>query len=529
MHFNFYDPRSLPISSCPPPLLEKTKIVTTTHATIQKCRENILKNFLDADMMYSLACYLQWLLLTSHPENRKPTIPLLPKKTWMQNLMVNVKKGTSGEVHLSESLERRLPVALKFNLKGMEGIHDIVHEYMVAIHGMNEIRRLVPNFCYSFAMYHHEFKVRMIMEKVQGTQLLSFLHRMNLQQTTTQDMQNFWHVWIQIVLSLEIAQETLFFTHYDLHAENVVIRELGESLPYLSFPILDHYYKLPETRFIATILDFGHSTIRFDKGFIGKTRDNAFPEHGMYPFYIAGADLFKLMCYIYLTAYRGKRFAPNSNGAILQKCFAYFLLHFYHIQVDDPTRPNYIAPKTMEETYYNGTRLASIYRSPYEFLRFFESRKHDLLTMTGLQNYPWEVLPMPVSFPFYKTLKYHTDETYWCFQELFCTPITILSKNLYHFTTQNEEVALTIEELNTLLQKKIPLLEHTQLHTMWEFLKPEDLWKKFIKYVHYQLTQFRKAKITASAKFYLELRHYRAYITITGYTNFYEQFYKLRY
>jgi hypothetical protein len=534
MFFKFYDPRSLPIITCPLPtkLHTNKSLVTASHLVIQQCRENIQKNFLDADMMLSIACYLQWLVYTSHPENKKSTIAFLPEKTWMQSFMKAVKKGVSGEVHLSEALERRLPVAIKILHKneGLSGIQDFVHEYMVAVHGMNEIRRLVPNFCYTFCMYHSNFLVRLAIEKIEGVQFGSYLNQLNGRAFSVKAQEEFLQIWVQIVLSLEIAQETVFFTHFDLHAENIVIRSSQEELPHIEYPVFDAVYQIEHVKKIATILDFGHSTIRYEKGFVGKTGERAFPQHGMYPFYVAGADLFKLITFTYITFYYRKRFPPDSHGVGLQKFFSYLLLNFYGIQMDHPTLPHYVDATTLANSFYNGTRFPTIYSSPYDMLRFMENQQKLLLTFLGVNQYPWKRFTISPKFRFYKTLKYFQKETYECFQKLFCVPVTSLEKNIYSFTTQHAlHHPPSEKEIQTLLQKKIPILDFAHLHDMIEFLKPDDVWKRFIDHVNFMTTQFRQAKHVAPPEFHVHLKYYRAYMTISGYTSYYEQFYKLHY
>ena len=56
-----------------------------------------------------------------------------------------------------------------------------------------------------------------------------------------------------------MAQNSLLFTHYDLHADNILIQENTDAIS-LHFPIFDKHISM-KPKYIVKIIDYGFSTI----------------------------------------------------------------------------------------------------------------------------------------------------------------------------------------------------------------------------------------------------------------------------
>lgn len=515
--FYFYDSQTFNIVNCPPPRILDKKKGGFFHLRKMACFPAITKNFMDADMMRSLSCFLQWVAYSSVP-NDPTKVPILKQVQWIQDAMVKGKKGGGASVSFSLALDKRLEVTVKRALKDTEGV-EFIHEYIVSLYGTNALRHLCPNFCYTFAIYQSPTKiVRMAMEKIPGLQIFEYLQQLNSADFSVQAMTDFLKIWVQIVLSLEVAQETLFFTHFDLHGQNVLVRPTDPPTPYLEYPIFDTIYRLENVSHLATVIDFGHSTVRYDKGFIGQN-NNGFPQYGMYPFYVPGADLYKLLMYIWTVGYQPK-FDSQKMGSRLGLFFQYCLEKFYQVQTVDPTKPNYISVQRVQTGFYNGTRLPSAFFSPYDMLQFFESRKQEVLGILGITAYPWTRSKITPVFTLYKTLRYRKKETYQCYQDLFCSTIEPMKRNLYSLTTRDANPGITQEEADIIFAKKVPLLEHAQLPQMRAFLEPAGLWARFNGYVEYKITESRKRGTVFQKDMTPFLYYYRAYVCILGYTSF---------
>ena len=524
--FYFYDSQSFNIVNCAPPRFTDKEKTGLYQLRKLSCLPTVKKNFLDANMMRSLSCFLQWVVYTSTSKNdAKPKeIPLLHQIHWIQNAITKGKKGGSGAVEFSMAFDQRLEITVKKALYSTDG-PDMLHEYIVALYGTNHLRHVCPNFAYTFALYQSPSKiVRLAMEKIPGPQIVEYLRKLNAEPFSEAYIHKFLKVWVQIVLGLEVAQETLFFTHFDLHGQNVLVRPADPPVSYLEFPVMDQVYKLDKVVEVTTLIDFGHSTIRYDKGFVGQTK-NGFPEYGMYPFYVPGADLFKLMAYLWSTLYQSLStgsMSASTNASRIGTFFQFCLDKFYGVQTTDPQKSaTYVSMKKLEDTYYNGTTLPSAFYSPYDMLRFLESRKTEIFAILGIEGYPWKVSPISQAFTLYKTLRYRKKETYECYQDLFCSTILeAMPRNLYHFTTIDINPGLTQAQADLIFAKTAPLLQQKNIVQINAFLEPKDVWSLFTKYVEFKMTESRTKRIPFSRDMATFIYFYRAYLCVLGYKSF---------
>lgn len=521
--FYFYEPQAFNIVTCEPPkMAKKKKTGGFFHLRKMTCFPFIPKNFMDADMMRSLSCFLQWVAFSSARENAAMVkeVPILRNVQWFQNAaMTKGKKGGAASVSFSLAFDRRLEITVKKALFDADGL-EFIHEYIISLYGTNALRHLCPNFCYMFAIYQSKKVVRLAMEKVPGPQITEYLQQVNPTAFSVEAMGRFLKIWVQVVLGLEIAQETLFFTHFDLHGQNVMVRPVEPPTPYLEYPIMDKVYRLENVDHVATVIDFGHSTIRYDRGFIGQVKDG-FPQYGMFPFYVPGADLFKLMAYLWMNNYHGKNFHKDTMGHRLGLFLQYCLEKFYLVQMVDPKRPHYIPLSTIRDSFYNGTGLPSAFYSPYDMLRFLEGRQQEILAILGVPRYPWTVTALSPVFTLYKTLRYRKKETYQCYQDLFCSPIQAMPRNLFHLTTRNTNPGISQTELNLLFTKKVPLLKKSNLAEMERFLEPKDLWARFNAYVEYEMTEIRTRGTVFAQDMTPFFYFYRAHVCVLGYKSFF--------
>jgi hypothetical protein len=521
MLFIFYDPRMLKIVNCRPPRLEEK---TSSPGVVQKvgCVDFIQRNFMDADMMRTLSCFLRWLVYSAAPENPRTRIPRIKANEagWLQHAAVEIGRGATATAYASNALGKRLPLVIKKAVSAME-TENFTHEYAISMEGTNGLRSLCPNFCFTFALYQKESISRILLEKIpDSVALVQYVQSMTTLPFSTDRMDRFLRVFIQVVLSLEVAQETLFFTHFDLHGENVLVRKTDVVVPRLTYLIGDRVYTLRKVSEVATILDFGHATVRYKRGFIATP--GGFPEYGMYPFYVPGADLFKLFTYLWLNLFSTKTHAQGSMGLVLSTFFKDLLENFYGVQTIDPSKPKYMNPKRLSDNFYNGTMLPSIFFSPYDLLQMLDRRRPEITSMLGIAAYPWTSAPISKSFVLYKTPLYMKDNTYRCIKSLFCqTVVTGEDPDLYRWTTVLEKPSLTKAEADIIFAKVVPTLDPSRRQEIDAFLQPVELWKRFLAYVNYKMTMSRRDKTTAfRTNMTPFLYFYRAYTCLLGYKSF---------
>jgi hypothetical protein len=156
------------------------------------------------------------------------------------------------------------------------GMDELLHELFVGLTGTNGLRRLCPNYAYILGGYkclppiinadktvsswcatnaHPDDYVNyVIYEKIDGKSLADHL--------ATCTFSQFFSWYVQLLLAVQIGCDTVGFTHYDLHDENVLLRPWLQhkriAIPYEVRSGATWYVK---TDLVATMIDFGMSHI----------------------------------------------------------------------------------------------------------------------------------------------------------------------------------------------------------------------------------------------------------------------------
>ena len=166
-----------------------------------------------------------------------------------------------------------------------------LREYLIGLRIINPLRKITPCFLHTLgALKHKPTDTCIVYERVSGSTLAVMLQE-GLSFTT-------WlHLFIQLLLSLEVAQRSTGFTHYDLHAGNVVVSECQSddysiSLDYLS-------YRVREPALVPVIVDLGTASTSLEGRFIGAYN---YTNSGIFHFIVAGHDMYKLMVSSYCYA-----------------------------------------------------------------------------------------------------------------------------------------------------------------------------------------------------------------------------------
>uniref|UniRef100_A0A6C0CIX0 Protein kinase domain-containing protein n=1 Tax=viral metagenome TaxID=1070528 RepID=A0A6C0CIX0_9ZZZZ len=165
------------------------------------------------------------------------------------------------------------------------GNDELLHELFVGFMATNGLRRKCPNFAYILGGYkclppvinsdksvsswcatnaHPEDYVNYIIyEKVDGKSLADHLSKCTFEQ--------FFSWYVQLLLAIQIGSDSVGFTHYDLHDENVMLR------PWMGHEKIAIPYKVPSgatwyvhTDFVATMIDFGMTHVEVNREHFGK-------------------------------------------------------------------------------------------------------------------------------------------------------------------------------------------------------------------------------------------------------------------
>jgi serine/threonine protein kinase len=171
---------------------------------------------------------------------------------------------------------------------GPSAHHQALREYLIGLRVLNPLRRTTPCFAYTLGAFSWKSEdiscdMAILYEKVQGP-TLSIMLQEGMSFTT-------WlRLFFQVLLSLEVAQRRTGFTHYDLHASNVVVTN-GTGLGY---NILIDYlsYQISKPKLVPVIIDFGTCSTSLEGRSIGSYD---YANSGIFHFMVSGHDMYRLM------------------------------------------------------------------------------------------------------------------------------------------------------------------------------------------------------------------------------------------
>ena len=152
----------------------------------------------------------------------------------------------------------------------------LIHECFIGLFGTNLLRKKIPNFAYIYGMMSCTAPILdnssvinwckdsnsnnvsyVIYEKINNS--ISFGEYIDNYFNSIGDFMN---IFLQILFSLKIAYEDIGFTHHDLHENNILLREYSISeIFYIKYN--NKYLKC--SKYIATIIDYGRSNIKYEK------------------------------------------------------------------------------------------------------------------------------------------------------------------------------------------------------------------------------------------------------------------------
>jgi len=391
-------------------------------ANLIKCKNLIETKFESYLLMFIIQSIIEWILNSTKKEQiiDSISIPILTQDD--SNIIFDdlknyktLKSGAYGITYLLHLYKNRFPIVIKSPKN--KDVSEILHEYLIAINGTNLLRKFIPNFTYTFGIYYTDKNnSRLIMEKIDGgISFIDYLRRISFLKYSTSNINNFLILFIQLLLSLDLSQQKCFFTHYDLHGENVLLRLKKQDSLSIRYPLFNYEYIINDPEYIVSIIDFGCSTITIDQGFFG---DKHFDVYGMYAFYLPGADMAKFLLYCYFNLFFNNSFLMDTNGYYLKSFFEHILHDIYHVQFTKPRNDFFINYKTILNSFYNITNNPRIFMSPYNIIEYLELKSNIIFNILNIKNYPW----IKRSIQKYKK-NYNDSEIKECISNTFCTKI----------------------------------------------------------------------------------------------------------
>jgi hypothetical protein len=216
----------------------------------------------------------------------------------MEHLPVKSKEGF---IYITHFFASNVQVIIKVP-QTSKGIESKVREYFIGIKAINNLRYITPSFVYTLGAFlcpkpsktgeitcddSCKNTAFVFYEKIIGESVQTLLKndRLNFRQ--------FLVLFFQLLLGLEVAQREARFTHFDLHADNVMVRVgTGDSTSITQLDMFTYIIDQPE--FIPVVIDFGASTAYIEGKYIGSYD---YISHGMLNFMIPGYDMYKFLVY----------------------------------------------------------------------------------------------------------------------------------------------------------------------------------------------------------------------------------------
>ena len=278
------------------------------------CLSMILnQKFINHVDMKAVFCLFDTLFLQTS-KRKENGIYVLTKniRDYIKNIKLLSTNTVEGYIYLADFFSPHIQGIIKFQKKDSD-IPYTIREYYIGINILNKLRYLIPTFVYTLGAFYCPKTIEIInkkevpiknplsvlcdestknntafvvYEKIPGETISTFLKKDKL------TFKQFLSIFIQLLLGLEVAQREARFTHFDLHSNNVMIRESDVSSYNVHLDMSTYNVINPE--FIPVIIDFGMSTCYIENQYIGSYD---YIEYGMLNFMVPGYDMYKFLVY----------------------------------------------------------------------------------------------------------------------------------------------------------------------------------------------------------------------------------------
>ncbi len=191
-------------------------------------------------------------------------------------------------LHLASSVKSQEGYALLASFKSIKDLvvikttkeedFNILYEYFIGVMGINELRKDIPNFSYTLSIFKcnpltitdgkkiniDKFCVNeggksrhyIVYENIIGQTLHQYLLK-EFSGKTKPDINSLLTYLISIIASLAVAQDRIDFVHYDLHDQNIILRDITNPIT-IDYIIDDEKYSITVDK-IPTMIDYGFS------------------------------------------------------------------------------------------------------------------------------------------------------------------------------------------------------------------------------------------------------------------------------
>lgn len=135
-------------------------------------------------------------------------------------------------------------------------IKEHIHEAYIGTKVLNHLSKLIPNFAYIFGLYHDTKKTtyNVVGEFIRGETLYNYIAGVHF------SFQEFLFIIMQLCVTLEVAQASCGFVHYDLTPWNIMIHRTDKPKTF-DYVLSNKRVIRVSTTCIPIIIDFGKSHV----------------------------------------------------------------------------------------------------------------------------------------------------------------------------------------------------------------------------------------------------------------------------
>ena len=245
-------------------------------------------------------------------------------QNWISSISKIEQQSAEGWIYIVNILHTSFQVVFKTPQKNNKYSRDtLLREFAIGYFAVNKLRYIIPTFMFTFNVFYCKKpeengkldidnlcikhngidSVYTIIEKIDGYSVTDMIKN-NI------NFDDWLFIYLQILLTLEVSQKEINFTHFDLHTSNVLVQTTQK----VSYDInIDNYtYSIKDSNIRPIIIDFGLSSCKINNKTIGSTE---FPMYGMLNFMVQGYDMFKFLCF---SAYYANYYSrPNLFNKII--------------------------------------------------------------------------------------------------------------------------------------------------------------------------------------------------------------------
>lgn len=302
-----------------------------------------------------------------------------------KGLVVNQNLKKNGGNHTSVDLctLNNKQYVLK-TCKKCENEYDYYNEFLVAKYGLNYLRPCIENFVFIFDLEVFDGDFKIYEEFVSNETFEDHLKYLLLLSDDNVMIEILKSI-LQVLLSLEVAQDRYHFCHYDLHLKNIMMKSVPNKN--LEYNLFHQNCTINNVSFVCKIIDFGISSMK-QKNVVFGTRD--YKQFGVFPFLLPAVDLFRFLFSLYIVVIRSQ--SDYKNKKKLDSFLLFIFKYFFKLNMDVASFKNI---QNILQNFCNISFTQQVFLNPYDLLLFLKQNEKICCSLLDISKFPWSWKDIP--------------------------------------------------------------------------------------------------------------------------------------